>query len=246
MDERRLRIHLNKKHTDELVTESASNESVDATESLRAKLARAKSNVPVLRRIPKGARYAVADKLCAVVKHCIDRNSLEAWTQLFLFSYIVLTSDKDKRKTLTTKIKNNVSSFNLTIKERKKNSPASLSQIIQAKVDDFDIRGAVRVLSSADTQAPHNAATVEALKEKHPPESLDLVYPEPPDAQIPVLTVQEDNVLSAINSFPSGSSGGTDGFRPQFLKDLTSVSAGEAGKRVLTALTQLCNFMLLG
>jgi hypothetical protein len=58
------------------------------------------------------------------------------------------------------------------------------------------------------------------------------------------LTVNEQNVREAINSFPAGSSPGLDGMRPQYLKDIISLSAGEAGQQALRALTKLCNFLL--
>jgi hypothetical protein len=34
--------------------------------------------------------------------------------------------------------------------------------------------------------------------------------------------------------------------RPQYLKDIISLSAGEAGQQALRALTKLCNFLLSG
>jgi hypothetical protein len=58
--------------------------------------------------------------------------------------------------------------------------------------------------------------------------------------------VNESDVLRGINSFYCGSAPGIDGMRPQFLKDMVSFSAGEAGKRALTAITKLCNFILAG
>jgi hypothetical protein len=50
----------------------------------------------------------------------------------------------------------------------------------------------------------------------------------------------------SINSFPAGSSLGLDGMRPQYLKDIIFLSAGEAGQQALRALTKLCNFLLSG
>jgi hypothetical protein len=49
-----------------------------------------------------------------------------------------------------------------------------------------------------------------------------------------------------INSFPAGSSPGLDSMRPQNLKDIISLSAGEAGQQALRALTKLCKFLLSG
>jgi hypothetical protein len=45
------------------------------------------------------------------------------------------------------------------------------------------------------------------------------------------LIINEQNVREAINSFPAGSSPGLDGMRPQYLKDIISLSAGEAGTK---------------
>lgn len=242
VDERRLRTHVNKKHPD---ASAATNDENDTIGSFKAKLSQAKSNIKVLRRIPKAARFLVADKLCGVIKGCFEKNSLDEWSQLLLFSYIVLGTDGEKKTSLVTKIKKNISSFQLSDHVQKRSSPLTISKRVQVKVDDYDIKGAIRILSSSETMAPHDDQTIRLLQEKHPPSSPDLQFPEPPNNVNP-LSVQEKDVQSAISSFPSGSAGGMDGFRPQFLKDIISVSAGEAGKRVLKALSQLCNFLLSG
>jgi hypothetical protein len=70
-----------------------------------------------------------------------------------------------------------------------------------------------------------------------------------PDGFKPVdfsLIVNEQNVRETINSFPASSSPGLDGIRPQYLKDIIFLSAGEAGQQALRALTKLCNFLLSG
>jgi hypothetical protein len=56
----------------------------------------------------------------------------------------------------------------------------------------------------------------------------------------------EQNVREAINSFPADSSPSSDDMRPQYLKDIISLSAGVAGQQALRALTKLCNFLLSG
>jgi hypothetical protein len=50
----------------------------------------------------------------------------------------------------------------------------------------------------------------------------------------------------AINSFPADSSPGLDGMRPQYLKDIISLSAGETGQQALRALTKMCKFFFSG
>jgi hypothetical protein len=84
----------------------------------------------------------------------------------------------------------------------------------------------------------------QALKKKHPKPSRHLSYPDPPENNNHNLSLNESEVLKGVNSFPNGSAPGIDGMRPQFLKDMISFSAGEAGKRALTSLTSLCNFIL--
>jgi hypothetical protein len=83
-------------------------------------------------------------------------------------------------------------------------------------------------------------------KKKHPSLSGELFFPDPSKPEDISLIVNEQNVREAINSFPVGSSPGLDGMRPQYLKDIISLSAGEAGQQALRALTKLCNFLLSG
>jgi hypothetical protein len=86
----------------------------------------------------------------------------------------------------------------------------------------------------------------EELKKKHPSPSREIFFPDPSKPGDISLIVNEQNVREAINSFPAGSSPGLDGMRPQYLKDIISLSAGEAGQKALRALTKLCNFLLSG
>jgi hypothetical protein len=109
-----------------------------------------------------------------------------------------------------------------------------------------DIRGAVKLLSSDDSLASFNEDVAEQLKKKHPSPSRELFFPDPFKPGDISLIVNEQNVREAINSFPAGSSPGLDGMRPQYLKDIISLSAGEAGQKALRALTKLCNFLLSG
>jgi hypothetical protein len=86
------------------------------------------------------------------------------------------------------------------------------------------------------------------LKKKQPSPSRELFFPDPSKPGDISLIVNEQNVREAtsINSFPAGSSPGLDGMRPQYLKDIISLAASEAGQKALRALTKLCNFLLSG
>jgi hypothetical protein len=115
---------------------------------------------------------------------------------------------------------------------------------VEAKVANFDIKGAVKLLSSDDSLASSMKMLLKNLKKKHPSPSRELFFPDAFKTEDFSLIVNEQNVREAINSFPAGSSPGLDGMRPQYLKDIISLSAGEAGQRALSALTKLCNFLL--
>lgn len=220
----------------------------NSLEFLKESLIKAKSNTRTLRRIPKGARYSVADKFCSIANKCISLNSISAWSDLLLFAYKIFNISENKKKMfLSSKIKENVNKFEISNHPSKKiNNEFSLSKRVEAKVNDFDIKGAIRIISSNDTFAPFDINTLNILKSKHPSPPQNLVYPSVNIKDSPSLSVTEIDVSKAINSFPCGSAAGIDGFRPQFLKDIISVSAGEAGKRALSSLTQLCNFLLSG
>jgi len=58
--------------------------------------------------------------------------------------------------------------------------------------------------------------------------------------------VQDRDIIDAIKSFPAGSAGGIDGLRPQHLKDLTSVHTGDAGRRLVSRLTEFANLCFAG
>ena len=94
-----------------------------------------------------------------------------------------------------------------------------LAQAKASKLKDGNIRAAIRILCSDDTQATPSAETLSKLQEKHPQSSLT---PGSLSALLVDSAVQviESDVRKAVLSFPAGSSGGPDGFRPQHLKDL--------------------------
>ncbi len=63
---------------------------------------------------------------------------------------------------------------------------------------------------------------------------------------IPPVRASKEEVYKALMSFPNGSAGGLDSFRPQILKDLCHSNQGDASNTLLTKLSNLCNLMLKG
>lgn len=206
-----------------------------------------KSNVRVLSRIPKSARHLIASHLTSIIDNCILENSFDAWSNLLLFAYTALrVPDKQKGKSLSQLVKDNVCTrVKPSIRYTKRNQ-SSFSKRIEAKVANFDIRGAVRLLTSTDSFALNCEETFNELLKKHPIPSREQIWPQPPHAQTVSLIVDVFEVKKAILSFPSGSGSGIDGLLPQHLKDLISHSAGDSGVKFLSCLTKLCNFLLSG
>ena len=67
---------------------------------------------------------------------------------------------------------------------------AQFAARVLAKLEEGDFKGAVRLASSEDTL---NDATLEALKEKHPPPHPDSIIPSP-DQMSQHLTISGENV----------------------------------------------------
>jgi len=120
---------------------------------------------------------------------------------------------------------------------------SALAAAIRSKIEDGNIRGAARIICSDEKPAENDDATLEALRERHPPAATD--YRCPPNATLfTAVQMSESDITRAIRSFPAGSSGGPDGLRPQHLLDL--ISCKEAGQALVTAITGLVNLLLDG
>ena len=86
----------------------------------------------------------------------------------------------------------------------------------------------------------------DALRAKHPPADPEEELPEIPDPNQHRLTVTKADVMAAIKASAPGSAAGLDGLRPLHLMQLVAKSTAEAGQRLLTALTELCNAVIAG
>jgi hypothetical protein len=165
-----------------------------------------------------------------------------------IFVYLCcLAQKKNKSKSLTTFVKENLNAWNkqilmrytttlwkiLSTKNREKKfkeNDSQLCQKAQTKLSDGDIRGALNMLTSQDMIVPRNEATIQALQKKHPPPrkyNSTTVFQQKTDNNMSSVTSLE--VTKAIASFPNGSAGGLDAIRPQHLKDFTDFSIVSLG-----------------
>ena len=117
----------------------------------------------------------------------------------------------------------------------------SLARRVSTKLEQGDYRGAVRTACSEGTIADISEETISVLKAKHPLPHQNSCIPQPPEVHVQTFAATEEDNIRAIRSFPSGSSGGPDGLRPQHLRDLTSASAERGGKELIQALTSFTN-----
>ena len=124
------------------------------------------------------------------------------------------------------------------------NSDENLAKLITSKIDDGNIRAALRILLSDDKPAEDNDETYTKLLERHPLAPANRIIK---DVTVPndlCLQLTENDVLSAARSFPIGSSGGPDGIRPQHIIDL--LGSADIKPTLLTAITALVNHLLQG
>ena len=118
-----------------------------------------------------------------------------------------------------------------------------MAQAVSAKLEDGNLRAAIRITYSDDIPAQPTGDALQKLQVKHPSASGKLN--DLPDINPDLIhSVTESDVRQAVLSFPAGSSGGPDGMRPQHLKDL--LMCRESGTDFLAALTGFTNAVLAG
>ena len=179
----------------------------------------------------------------------------ENWLSLFNWSGLVLQRPKrgGKRHNINNSIKKRISEIQPTASPSPKSvgstghqvaSPTTtLAQAVTSKLEGGSLRAAIRLLCSEDTPAPRSLENLTKLQQKHPQASLkDGSLPDP--KQYNPLSIDEADVRKAVLSFPTGSSVGHDGLRPQHLKDL--MQCRESRSDYLAALTAFVNLVLAG
>ena len=217
-----------------------------------------RQSVRVLKRIPRASRHLAATKLSNVLDDVSEKNDTASWARLLKFSQRCFAAPRrgGQRRSLASVV-------NRQLQEEadptchRCGCPRSshggdpmvfVAKRVSAKLEEGDYRGAVRAACSEDTIADLSEDTLGALREKHPavhPESC-IPSPPPPEQFSPLPAISQEIVVRAIQSFPRGSAGGPDGFRPQHLLDLTSASAERGGKELIRSLTCFINKVLEG
>ena len=184
-----------------------------------------RSHTRVLARIPKGVRLLVADELAKRIRAALSEATPLAWWNLLSLAPTLLhapdrSAPGTRPQSLSSSIRERLSATSTrTIPSvppshaSRPSPPVSLSgdealaRRIRAKCADGDIRSALRLLSSSDSFASPTEDVIAALRAEHPPppadQSFDTAAPRPGDRS---LVASEEQVLSAVQSMPPGSS----------------------------------------
>jgi len=119
-----------------------------------------------------------------------------------------------------------------------------LAQAVSSRLEDGDIKGALRLLCSDDVPVEDSPRVIEELQKKHPKAYEDRrTLPCPQEDRFDAIQVSGKMVCNAIASFPAASSGGPDGFTPQHLKNLLS-NTTDTG--FVETITDFINLLLRG
>lgn len=209
----------------------------------------------VIKHIPRSARPHCALQLTAVInKVNADYKNVSAWSRLLQFgkSMLLAPPRAGRRHSLANILKKR-SPDNLMepppVSHAKSHSRShqdestALAVAVRCKLEDGNIKAAVRILCSDDKPAPDDQVTLDALLKRHPAAPADRCNLPSPSTYLAVQTTEND-VIKAIRSFPVGSSAGPDGLRPQHLLDL--INCQESGHALITAITALINLLLQG
>ena len=122
------------------------------------------------------------------------------------------------------------------------NSDENLAKFITSKIDDGNIQAALRILLSDDKPVKDTEKTCTKLLERHPPAPANRIIENVTIPNDLCQQLTENDILSAIRSFPTGSSGGPDSIRPQHIIDL--LGNADIKPTLLTAITTLVNRLL--
>ena len=213
--------------------------------------------VRVLRRIPKAAREQCSSKLTSILEEVERSNDVCSWNRLFQFSTscLRLPHRGNPHQSLASKIKDQlreeapplVYGYPSLSKRKKPGDPLEgLARQVSRKIEDGDVRGAIRLASSEDTLADFSDNTFTALQAKHPLPHPDCSIPPVPLVSSGCLEVTAGAVVRAIKSFPNSSAGGFDRLRPQHLKDLLTIVGDVEDSPLISALIAFCTLVLEG
>jgi len=175
-------------------------------------LAWSPAGISVIKHIPKSARPACASHFAKILRAIVSKLDDSCnWFSLFNWSVSILQPPKHigKRHNLTKTIQKRIEVFTSSqvlppeTVSRRAGSSTQMVQAVASKLEDGNIRTAIRILCSNDAPAPPTLENLNKLREIHPT-ATDTGQPVPDPLQYSPLSVAESDLLKAIQSFPVG------------------------------------------
>ena len=215
-----------------------------------------KAKPTILKRVPKHARIPLAKLLNEALDGIVAKPHDEScWVSFFLQFCAIMKQPKQSGKRqksdlgsiICERINKGAALGDLVVPHEVKDSKLEQEcekriKLISAKLDEANVRAGIRLAASDDSVAPFDNNTYEKLQSKHPPRAPNHAQQNVEDS----LITFEPIVSKAINSFPSGSSGGPSLLVPQLYKDLIGKSNGSVGNEFVQKLTSVLNIVLEG
>ena len=170
---------------------------------------------PMLKHVPKTARATCCAKLSSILRDiCNNPDDTNHWDALLNFGTNILVKPvRGGRRQNIARIITNRCDGSLPghagaryDSVRFRDPDATIAAAVSSKIEDGNLRAAIRILSSNERLAPFSEEARSKLQDKHPPANPGRRNFQDPSDFI-ALSVTEDKVREAIRLFPAGSSG---------------------------------------
>jgi len=94
-----------------------------------------------------------------------------------------------------------------------------MKSLVNQKLPDFNIKGALQILSGDKSFLNPSKESLDILQQKHPQAPPNLMLAPSPSAATPPTYFSQIRIHAAISSLRHGSGAGPEGLRPQHLKE---------------------------
>ena len=140
------------------------------------------ASLPLIKHIPKSARPACASHLAKLLRGVTAQpGDAKNWLAVLNWGSSILAVPKrgGKRHNVTSVIKKRIASFPVAdvhdqvafTQTHNKSASSLLAQAVSAKLEDGNLRAAIRIICSDDSPAQPSREALQKLQEKHPPAS---------------------------------------------------------------------------
>ena len=141
------------------------------------------TRVSIVRRLPKGSYRLAFEKLCSLLEDMVATNFLSSWEKLLSFAPSCLYSPRRSGKcsSLASQMNRQLDSDEgppepLRTRQSRRHSPMSedcLRAAVSIKMEEVDLRGAIRFASSNSSIVGPTEDIFHTLLDKHPPPPSD-------------------------------------------------------------------------